>query len=386
MNMASPDLLNAFNDCIDRLAEGQSVDDCLRDYPQFARDLRPMLETGRLVQRIRVTPLETVQAQARVRHSFEQALLTSPARVSYPFRRLGALAAGFLIVSFVAATGTAALAQNSLPGDALYGAKRLTENLQLSLSSNDRTLEAQFNARRLDEIQQLLTQNRAESVTFQGRLSVKGTSNWQVADLTVQVNTETPGAQTVQIDDLIEVQGFTTSQGIILGQQVTLLERGKSSETTPLPPTMTSSPTPTLTPTVTATPSPSFTPSATTTPMISPSPTPCVVSAPGGWVAYHIQIGDTLSNLAARGGITLAELMTANCLTNPNLVVVGQQLHLPISSTISTAIPTAEQPIQTNTSPTDDHGGNSGSDGGSNGSGDGSGGHGGGSDDGSGHG
>ena len=47
--MAEQDIINALDDCINRLADGQSLEDCLRRYPQYASALRSMLETGRLV-------------------------------------------------------------------------------------------------------------------------------------------------------------------------------------------------------------------------------------------------------------------------------------------------------------------------------------------------
>ncbi len=42
-----------------------------------------------------------------------------------------------------------------------------------------------------------------------------------------------------------------------------------------------------------------------------------------------VQAGDTLSGIAARCGVTVQSILTANRLTNPNLVVVGQVLRIP---------------------------------------------------------
>lgn len=52
--MAELNLTEVFNDCVERLAQGQSIDDCLRRYPQYSSSLSPMLEAGALVQRIRI--------------------------------------------------------------------------------------------------------------------------------------------------------------------------------------------------------------------------------------------------------------------------------------------------------------------------------------------
>jgi uncharacterized protein YraI len=63
--MASSDLFDAFDDCIACLNAGQSVDDCLRAYPQYAAALRPMLETGLAVRR--AAPAVPAGARNRVR-------------------------------------------------------------------------------------------------------------------------------------------------------------------------------------------------------------------------------------------------------------------------------------------------------------------------------
>ncbi len=54
------------------------------------------------------------------------------------------------------------------------------------------------------------------------------------------------------------------------------------------------------------------------------------VSAQGtGGPVYIVQAGETLSSIAARFNITLNDLMAANNLTNPDLVVTGAQLMIP---------------------------------------------------------
>ncbi len=57
------DLIEVFNVCIDRLNAGETPEVILLDYPQFASQLRPMVEAGRLITRARV-PAAEVQAAA----------------------------------------------------------------------------------------------------------------------------------------------------------------------------------------------------------------------------------------------------------------------------------------------------------------------------------
>ena len=47
------------------------------------------------------------------------------------------------------------------------------------------------------------------------------------------------------------------------------------------------------------------------------------------WPVYVVQRGDTLFSIAQRTGSTVGELTVANCLSNPNIVTVGQRLHVP---------------------------------------------------------
>jgi LysM repeat protein len=56
-----------------------------------------------------------------------------------------------------------------------------------------------------------------------------------------------------------------------------------------------------------------------------PSPTP----PPGGQTTYVVQRGDTLSRIASRFGTTVALLVQANNIANPNLIYVGQVLLIP---------------------------------------------------------
>jgi nucleoid-associated protein YgaU len=57
--------------------------------------------------------------------------------------------------------------------------------------------------------------------------------------------------------------------------------------------------------------------------------TPCAI--PGTWVQYTVQDGDTLGDLAQATGVTVQEIVNANCLTNPDSVNSGQVIYLPSS-------------------------------------------------------
>jgi len=66
-----------------------------------------------------------------------------------------------------------------------------------------------------------------------------------------------------------------------------------------------------------------------------PSGSTIPVTGGTGGNSYTVQIGDTLSNIAARGGITLRALELANPqITDPNFITVGQVINLPSGTSI----------------------------------------------------
>ena len=69
-------------------------------------------------------------------------------------------------------------------------------------------------------------------------------------------------------------------------------------------------------------------------PGISPTqpPTPC--GPPPGWIFYTVQKGDNLFRISQAYGITVNELMFANCLVS-DLIRVGQNLYVPNVPTLT---------------------------------------------------
>lgn len=354
--MANQDLLNAFNDCIDRLGQGQAIEECLRRYPQYAPTLRPMLETSQIARQIRVSPVEVAQVQERGRYRFEEAIRLTERRRGYPIYRLASLAAMILIICAAVSAGTNFAAQSSLPGDGLYGLKLFGEQLRLSFNPG---LTGTFNQERIAEIQQLLDGGRGSEVIFRGEVMAINGEEWAIEGLLTQVLAGTPGAASALIGDTVEVHAYTTPESQLIATSIMVIVTHQPTPTTTQPPTLvptaalitpaasatvTSQPTSTSMPTASATLTPSATPSATISPTVSAtasltptaSPTTCVATPPPGWEIYRIQAGDSLFKLATNRGISLSLLLSVNCLTDPNFIVVGQVIYLPaLTSTIS---------------------------------------------------
>ncbi|MBE0690185.1 MAG: hypothetical protein IH587_08710 [Anaerolineae bacterium] len=158
-------LSDALNVCVDRLAMGYSIEDCLNMYPEYEDVLRPLLHAGLASGRAVYSTQEVNAAKSSARLRFEQAL-DAPWSRSRPARwpsTVAALAAAFVLVL----AGLVMASQSSLPGEPLWGLKRLTETVQLALSGGD-AQQDQVAQRRIEEIALLLVRKQAAAVTFEG--------------------------------------------------------------------------------------------------------------------------------------------------------------------------------------------------------------------------
>lgn len=95
----------------------------------------------------------------------------------------------------------------------------------------------------------------------------------------------------------------------------------------------TATPAPVTPPAVTSGPAPtlfaSITPLANGTFPTQLPPGNC--TPPANWVQYTVEVGDSLGALAEATGTTLQNLITANCLTDPDTLFTGQVIYLPRS-------------------------------------------------------
>jgi LysM repeat protein len=91
---------------------------------------------------------------------------------------------------------------------------------------------------------------------------------------------------------------------------------------------------------------------ATKTPQVSPTSiaiqptntTACITRT--DWPAYQVAVGDTIGQIASRTGTSAAALTQANCLTNANLISVGQTLRIPRQPLPPTVVPPTVEPTK----------------------------------------
>jgi hypothetical protein len=83
--MAQPDIIEVFEDCVSRINRGETIEDCLQLYPQYALRLRPMLDSVESVRIARLSPAELLEDQLIVWQAIEDRM--SKKVIIYPTRR-----------------------------------------------------------------------------------------------------------------------------------------------------------------------------------------------------------------------------------------------------------------------------------------------------------
>ena len=145
------DFDDVLDECLERLASGETIAECCARYPAHALELAPMLRSASAVrQTARATP-HLARARSRGYERLAQALAqrgAAPTSAPSLWERLGAMLrtplarpilaafAAVLVVLF-AAGGTSVAARDSVPGEPLYWVKTTQENLSLRMQRDD---------------------------------------------------------------------------------------------------------------------------------------------------------------------------------------------------------------------------------------------------------
>ncbi len=163
-----------------------------------------------------------------------------------------------------------------------------------------------------------------------------GSSSSGSSGSTTTTTTTQAGSYTVQAGDtlgVIAAKFGTTVSAILTANRLTNPNLIFVGQVLTIPGTTTTTTTPT-------TPTTGTTPTTPTTPTTSSSGT------------YTVQAGDSLGRIASRFGVTVSAIMSANGLSNPNLIYVGQVLKIPGATTTGTTpAPSPTQAPTTGTTP-----------------------------------
>ena len=175
---------NILNECIERLAAGETVDQCLASYPDHAVELEPMLHTSAATMNVAATITYRPEAKQRSRYSFTAAVADRKREASRGWLgrairpsgwraklvRTAAIALGIVVLGTGTAYGATVASEDSVPGDPLYAVKTLKEDISLRMPKSDLALakeHAHLATVRTDEIGALIDRGRMEQANNQ---------------------------------------------------------------------------------------------------------------------------------------------------------------------------------------------------------------------------
>ena len=204
-------------------------DQVLNEYPEIRDDLQPLLDTAILARRANTGDVpEDVMNRSRTQAlTHAAALRADKDKPIGAFGRLPRLATALLLVLVLIMTSSSLIVASakSLPGDQLYPVKRVVENVRLGITvdiSAHQEIEANFQERRLSEVQQLISLQRQEGVSFDAQVRQKGDSRWLVGDIIVVLTPETTIIGEIFPGMVVEVEGFTQPEGWVVAEEIHL--------------------------------------------------------------------------------------------------------------------------------------------------------------------
>ena len=185
-------LIDALDDCLQRIRAGDSLEKVLSSYPQWAGELRPLLAAALKLQalQLELTVPASAQAASRMR-LLAKAQAASQARPNWlqpVFYRRGPVLAASLALVIILILGTGIASAAAIPGDMLYPVKLVRERTQLLFVTDPvrrLELEQSFDQERTDETEALIEHRRESEVTFTGTLIRTAGGQWMVSKIDV---------------------------------------------------------------------------------------------------------------------------------------------------------------------------------------------------------
>ncbi len=281
----------ALDECLRQLRAGVELQTCLARYPQYARQLRPLLELAADLYAV-APPSPSPVARAAGRHrmldAFEKraAQPVSKSALSRYAEQIIAFLKGkeskdmklawkFTTVAIVAvlaltSVATVAASTGTLPGDALYPVKLTVQKARVALTFDATAREQlaeQFDTQQRQEIQTVLQTGQQAGVEFQGVLQQIATDAWIVGGLPVTLQPETIVEGQPRLGAQVSVSGRLPGDGSLVATRLTVGETAPGAFDSPLP-------TPSVTVSPTGTSEPTQTPALTGTPELTETPEP----------------------------------------------------------------------------------------------------------------
>lgn len=160
---------NILSECLDRLIKGESVESCLKLYPKYADELKPLLKTAyETHQAALVKPRP--EFRQRAANEFQDAIRNLPVKkagAGFKWQVRWVAPVAIVVALLAGGSGTVVAATNALPDNPLYGLKLATESVQLAFTFSDQAkteLYARFVDYRVEEIARMAEAGNAELI------------------------------------------------------------------------------------------------------------------------------------------------------------------------------------------------------------------------------
>lgn len=302
---------DAFDECVELMRAGRSVDAYLKAYPEYAAELTLLLDVVADVRVQRQVPPRAPEVAAASRQRFMAAAQQMGAAAAVrraptlaeglaiwwsdllrslagPGRPAYAMAALLLVVVILGLSATQAVTASAyaMPGDSLYPVKLISEQVQLLLARDPGArlaLEQQFTERRLQEARYAIEHGVAVgNLRISGVLEAFSETEWVVAGLPLRITADTTIVGEPAVGAHVSGMARAPGDGSLIALSLNVLP-GSRGAARPAADT----PTPTFTPTAappadTATPTgtPASTPTAAWAPTQRPTVAPAATSVP----------------------------------------------------------------------------------------------------------
>ncbi|MBI4304229.1 MAG: hypothetical protein HY665_07850 [Chloroflexi bacterium] len=166
---------NILNECLERLLiKGETAEQCLESYPDYAEELRPLLQTTLAAKRASYIEPRP-EFKDRARYQFLAALRERETeRKHHPihWHPRWTTVVAMVLVLLLAGGGTVMAAGASLPDQPLYPVKLASEQMQLAVTPSPLSkaeLYAKFADRRVREMTRMLNKNNPDAIEISTR-------------------------------------------------------------------------------------------------------------------------------------------------------------------------------------------------------------------------
>lgn len=159
-----------FNSCLEQLFQGESIDECLKIYPEQSTELEPLLRTSLALRKNSLDIQTDSQFKAKLKSRLQVVSKDKEQKAAWFFgcyRRLAITMVSVMVVCIIA-VGTFFTSTNALPDETLYPVKLAVERLRLTfaLSDTDKVkVHVQFAERRANEMVEMALQGESDKIT-----------------------------------------------------------------------------------------------------------------------------------------------------------------------------------------------------------------------------